>query len=340
MPADDSNNPAEKPEDVIARAKRELAERMLARMQEDDEQDERDGIEPSDSSSPSPASEFDSVEDWDLSGRSKSGTGHTSIDSLAASISSLGGGTLAEGGDRPKSTLELSDDALRQVDGGETASLQNQQRTPRFRPQRRAPMAVLVAWDDGGESGERFRLRGPTFDVGRAEGDLVIAHDQQMSRRHFRIERLNRAPEHADPNWEWRLRDLGSLNGVFQQQRSAIIGDGDEMLFGSEVVRIKQPRGAGTIVLTKVAVGDAVEQVTLSAGTHVFGSDASACVPFLNATPLLAPQHLKLTCDAANRWTMTALPGTDGVWTRTPELPLFDGVEWQAGEQRFTFLAC
>ena len=345
MSADDPDRPPNDAEDIIARAKRELAERMFARMQEDDEQDERDGVELSDSSAA--GSPLDSDSEWDLPGRSSSGRGgsgrpgsgrgSSGFEDLSSSIESLDGATLTEGSDQPHATLDFSSSALYATLESEPPAAEDRPAVPRYRPERRPAMGVLVVFDDGGATGERLRVRKTPFDVGRVDGDLVIAHDQQMSRRHFRIDRRH-APDNPDSTaWEWSVRDLDSLNGTFVCHRKIRIANGDEILLGNEVIRIKQPKGTGQLVLTKLGAGDNLERVTVEPGTRLLGADRAVCLPLLTQCPLLAPRHLQLHCDRSMRWTATALDGTDGVWVRKAEFPLVDSTQWQSGEQRFAF---
>jgi pSer/pThr/pTyr-binding forkhead associated (FHA) protein len=74
---------------------------------------------------------------------------------------------------------------------------------------------VIIA-RDGGE-GPAFPL-GEITDIGRTEGNVVIAEDRYVSPRHARIERRGR---------DLMLRDLGSVNGIYLRIPSALgIGSG------------------------------------------------------------------------------------------------------------------
>ena len=337
MSADDSATPGNA-EDLIERAKRQLAEKMFARMQEDDELDDRDGVEIDDSSRGSSSridssSGFESGWDSGLSrslgtNQATSNIGHTDSSTDNENTNR----TVTEVRSRDGSTLDLPEEVFQ---GDEAAA--DEPRVPLFRPLKRAGMAVVVAMDDGAASGEKIRIRKTPFDVGRVEGDLLIGHDQQMSRRHFRIERhsLCETTNGSEDQWTWSLLDLESLNGVFLQQPYVAVGDGDEILFGSEVLRLSQKPGKGELTLTQV--GSKSEQYTLKPGKRLLGADDDSCEPFLNTSSFLAPQHLRLECDASFSWTVFAMPGTDGVWKRTKKFPLENGVQWQVGEQRFAF---
>ena len=58
-----------------------------------------------------------------------------------------------------------------------------------YRPALRPSMALLTVMGDGEDSGEVIRIRGPSFLIGRVEGDLVIPHDPGISARHASIVR-------------------------------------------------------------------------------------------------------------------------------------------------------
>ena len=81
---------------------------------------------------------------------------------------------------------------------------------PPFRPTQCPPLAVLTVFDDGADGGETIRIRQDQFVIGRTEGDLLIAHDAQMSGRHAELRRKLHKDRHR-----WVLSDLGSTNGTF-----------------------------------------------------------------------------------------------------------------------------
>ena len=78
----------------------------------------------------------------------------------------------------------------------------------------------------GDRSGERFTLRAGSIDVGRHPDSSICLDDVTVSRRHARIE--NR-------DGEYRIEDLGSLNGTYVNQQRIDSGElqhGDELQIG------------------------------------------------------------------------------------------------------------
>lgn len=71
-----------------------------------------------------------------------------------------------------KSTSELADDGTRP-----------------YRPFARPPIASLLIADDDGRHGETIRLRMATTTIGRANADILVPHDDQISGRHAAITR-------------------------------------------------------------------------------------------------------------------------------------------------------
>ena len=69
-----------------------------------------------------------------------------------------------------------------------------------FTPNRRPPMAVLVAFDDGCTSGECIRLRKDRFTIGRSEADFVVPHDPQIDPLHVAIIR-----EQSGGRYRWTM---------------------------------------------------------------------------------------------------------------------------------------
>lgn len=78
----------------------------------------------------------------------------------------------------------------------------------------------------GPQAGERFSLSRATTRIGRHPDSDVSLDDISVSRRHAEIER--QGDEHV-------LRDVGSLNGTYVNQRrsdSVVLQQGDEILIG------------------------------------------------------------------------------------------------------------
>lgn len=203
--------------------------------------------------------------------------------------------------------------------------------TPRYRPTRRPPMAVLRVYDDGQRDFEAVRIRQTPFVIGRQDGDYVVGHERQMSRRHARIDRVEEGEA-----WRWYLTDLRSTNGTFVRIPKAPLDDGVEVLLGGELVRFSQSPG-GAAELVRVAPHAEEERVILKPGVHFIGSDAASCLPFIAGSQFLDPQHLRLE-QLDGRWNIVDLDSTNHLWVAIGKrTELTDGSEFQIGEQRFGF---
>ncbi|MEY3033852.1 MAG: hypothetical protein RLZ86_474 [Actinomycetota bacterium] len=78
----------------------------------------------------------------------------------------------------------------------------------------------------GPQAGQRFALQDPTTRLGRHPDSDISLDDISVSRRHAEIRR--------DTD-EYVLRDVGSLNGTYVNQRrvdSVVLQQGDEILIG------------------------------------------------------------------------------------------------------------
>ncbi len=123
--------------------------------------------------------------------------------------------------------------------------------TPVYRPQRRAGVPVLIAVDDGSVSeGERFRLRGDRFAIGRIEGDLKLRGDSEVSRRHAELVRQDDGDQS-----QWWLIDRKSTNGTFVRVRQAMLWHGAHLMIGSGRYLV-QTYPESERVVSPVAVGD------------------------------------------------------------------------------------
>lgn len=93
------------------------------------------------------------------------------------------------------------------------------------------PRAVLVSILKDGSDGRAHALEEEQIDIGRTEGQLVLADDPYLSPRHARL---------VFRNGQAILRDLDSLNGVYLRLREPIeLGDGDMLLLGQQVLRFE-----------------------------------------------------------------------------------------------------
>ncbi|MEO0528934.1 MAG: FHA domain-containing protein [Planctomycetota bacterium] len=317
--------PAANVRDLIARAKRmaqgDVAAEALGRMEKDDHQDEADSF------------------------ADESGFGSSFTDSSAIESSeSPSKRTMQEQDFSVDSTVELPEDQIGSSDEAQpsladptpsssraTSSLSTLIHTPLFRPSRRPPMAVLRVYDDDQNGFEGVRIRQTPFVIGRQDGDLVVGHERQMSRRHARIDRVQEGE-----TWRWYLGDLRSTNGTFVRTRQAELRDGVEVLMAGELVRFLEP-ASGQPVLERVAPSEEPERVKLTPGSHLIGSDTAACLPFLRESPFLDPKHLRIE-QVGGRWQVIDLESTNHLWVSiTKRTELTAGSLFQIGEQRFGF---
>jgi pSer/pThr/pTyr-binding forkhead associated (FHA) protein len=93
-----------------------------------------------------------------------------------------------------------------------------------------AVVARLVTILKDGSEGQVYRISGATTDIGRTEGNILLADDPYLSPRHARI---------SVHDGRLYLRDLGSVNGIFYKIREpTILSNHDVVLLGQQVLRI------------------------------------------------------------------------------------------------------
>jgi hypothetical protein len=224
-----------------------------------------------------------------------------------------------------------------------------------FRPSHRPPVPLLCVFDDGADDGEVVRVRGERFVIGRAEGDLVLPHDDLISSRHAEIVRRK-----IDAGrWVWVLSDLGSANGTFVRAGTAILRDGQEFLVGRTRYRFdaaadshppvpKAPGSRATLSWSSSAglpVPSVVEltpdgpgaRLPLGKLEHWIGSDPTACDIVPADDPFVSLRHAKISCDAKGRWHVASNKAPNGVWVRIEQTELRASCYFQIGEQRFSF---
>lgn len=325
MPQSNDPPPVPDPRDLIRRAgqmaRGDLAAEALGRMEKDDQLDEEDSFF---DESGVPSSEADSA-DIDSSEPSSQGT-LPEQDLLVDSTQEL-----------PDEQLSTSDEAQPSLSDPDpsssrfTSSRATLIQTPLFRPTRRPPMAILHVFDDDQIHYEGVRIRQTPFVIGRQDGDMVVGHERQMSRRHARIDRVQEGDV-----WHWYLGDLRSTNGTFIRTTQAILEDGVEVLLAGELVRFHEP-ASGPPVLERVAPSTEPERVKLTPGSHLIGTDAGTCLPFLRDSPFLDPQHLRVD-QVRGRWQIVDLASTNHLWVSIRKrTELISGSVFQIGEQRFGF---
>jgi len=118
------------------------------------------------------------------------------------------------------------------------------------------PKGRLVVIVEDGSEGRSFPLANKQVDVGRSEGDILLFEDQYVSPRHARL---------TLEGSTWKLRDLGSTNGVYLRIREPKpLRDGDLLLLGLEVLQFQ------TVSDAERGFGQAMQH-----GTLLFGSPAS-----------------------------------------------------------------
>ena len=108
---------------------------------------------------------------------------------------------------------------------------------PLFHPTERPPMPTLLVLDDGADDGELVRVRQERFVIGRAEGDLLIPHDGQISGRHAELRHVLSKEKHR-----WHLLDLKSTNGTFVRIGHALLEHAQEFIIGRTRLRFEHPQ--------------------------------------------------------------------------------------------------
>lgn len=92
-------------------------------------------------------------------------------------------------------------------------------------------MARLVTILKDGSEGQVYLISGATTDIGRSEGNILLADDPYLSPRHARI---------TIRDGQYYLRDLGSVNGIFYKIREPMtLSSNDVVLLGQQVLRIE-----------------------------------------------------------------------------------------------------
>jgi len=210
----------------------------------------------------------------------------------------------------------------------------------------------LTILDDGSlEDGEVIYIRTERMTIGRAKGDIQIAHDAAMSASHAELTRIDLGGRYV-----WGLRDLGSSNGTFVRCRSVTLRAHTTLLIGSKRYLFEVPPQVdcldelGKTVLLGHPLEDAPPGlVELSPGKDValnrfpfrsprisigrpgFGNDIELddlCV---------AKVHAVVTCETSGAWHMQSQPSLNGLWVKINSVKLTDGCLFQCGEQRFRF---
>jgi hypothetical protein len=215
---------------------------------------------------------------------------------------------------------------------GEVRERSTEKQARRFRPLHRPPMALLEVYDDDQQNFELIRIRAASFSIGREEGDLVIPHESQMSRRHVCIERRR-----DSDTYRWYLRDLGSRNGTYIRAARVALKHEDELLLGGVLIRFIQAAGPESASLAKITPRGYEEQVKLRPRECWLGTDPRRCLDFLTNNPYLDPHHIRFDVGNDGRWRISDEQSTNGVFVRVKHIEIREGAEFLAGEQRFCF---
>jgi pSer/pThr/pTyr-binding forkhead associated (FHA) protein len=223
---------------------------------------------------------------------------------------------------------------------------------------------LVVIAKDGGE-GASFAI-GERLDIGRSEGEIVVADDMYLSPRHARL------------FWSEKtlyLRDLGSTNGVFLKlplkkagsprdaNPDAVRGvevplrDQDLILLGQQVIRFEVVKDA------EEGFGPAVQHGTLLFGTPTAPRYARLCQRTVEGVtrdifyvrkletvlgresgdivftedPFLSRRHAVLRVDAVKRTFSLADHGSsNGTFLQIrSDVPVTTGDEFRVGQQLF-----
>jgi pSer/pThr/pTyr-binding forkhead associated (FHA) protein len=226
-----------------------------------------------------------------------------------------------------------------------------------FRPVFRPPVAVLEICDDGRDEGESIRIRGDSLTIGRANAEVLIPHDSQISSTHARISRRL-----VQGSYQWFLTDLNSTNGTFIRVAKVTLADGQFILLGSHRYLFRaaqlpaklpeptegsrnQTRGWQQIApvdmgrLTPALVRlhpDGTEQpYRLDRDDLVLGQSTDACQLVIADDPAISSVHARIRRNEEGRFVIENMNSRNGVWLAISEQRLQNNAHFQLGEQRF-----
>lgn len=211
-------------------------------------------------------------------------------------------------------------------------------------------MAILNVFDDGSDEGETVRIRGDRFVIGRAEGDLILPHDNLVSSRHLEI---TRRP--INGQFHWFLTDLQSTNGLFVRVRRALLIDGSEFLVGGGRYRFSmpntgpaEPTDRGQTIgwhdptststsrspsLIELIGADEGHRFLLMRPESWIGTDPHC--PICRADDSFCePKHARVHRAATGEWAVEHNRTLNGLWLRMNHVEVDGLVHFQIGEQR------
>lgn len=254
------------------------------------------------------------------------------------------------GGNPPGSVVELGSGAW------EGSGAWGSDQTPTaVRPLLRPPVPVLTVFDDGSlTDGERIRLRGEVFVLGRATGDLILQNDSTISGCHAELRRI----EHRG-HFQWNLSNLESVNGTFVRVRQAKIFADTIILLGLRRFRLEQSvadpgnyvqRGSTTrpidlqpgpehVWTSLVETSERANPLKFPIRTTevTVGCIRSGCDIKLD-DPYIATQHAKISRDQNGGWRIAAAKTRNGVWVSVQSTRLVSPSFFRCGEQFFGFM--
>ncbi len=226
----------------------------------------------------------------------------------------------------------------------------------RERPVQRPPMALLCLMDDGKQEGEWVRLRADRTSIGRADGDVRIPHDQQMSTRHAEIVR-----EQTTSGWRWLLHDSGSTNGTFVRIGNTVLRNYNELLIGqgrfrfeaavpppAQVTTAPESSGGTQMAqpglmrallpsLVEITSAGPVQRFPLTLSEYWLGRDPASCAIVRADDPFVDAQHARFFRDKNGQWHVANNASINGLWLRIKTIVLDKACQFRLGEQRFLF---
>lgn len=222
---------------------------------------------------------------------------------------------------------------------------------PAVAPASATTQAQLVAILKDGSDGQVFPLTGDQSDIGRLEGDIVLADDPYLSPRHARIRRRGES---------FLLRDLASINGTYirLKDQSELV-DGDFVLVGQHVMRFELlddaelPIGPATQLGVLVfgtpespRIARLVQYTTEGIGRDVFhlyrdetvlGRENGDIV--FSDDPFMSRRHASISVDrSTKRFVLRDLGSSNGTAIRLrAERVLVHGDQFRVGRHLFRF---
>jgi pSer/pThr/pTyr-binding forkhead associated (FHA) protein len=215
---------------------------------------------------------------------------------------------------------------------------------------------IVVITKEGGE-GASYPLR-DQLDIGRSEGDVVIAEDRYLSPRHARLSRHVQAGKPP----EFILVDLASTNGIYlrlgrEGAREATLEDQDLFLVGQQVLKFDVVRDAeeglapatqhGTLLFGTPTVPRyarlsqrTVEGVTrdvfhVQKAETVLGRESGDIV--FTDDPFLSRRHAAIKFDhAGRRFVLSDLGSSNGTFVQIRgQVTIKSGDQFRIGQQLF-----